>query len=293
MLGGEDIETTTTITPCPNLYTAPNWYQSHIIAAAGDVFNEGAARDVIAGGGLIAYGARNMVQLLSSTSLAPIRTLTGHPKRVTAVLFVGVTKATVGGVSPRGESLLVASGCDGGNVMLWNVHSGECVDTLVPGGAGITALASTRNALVSGDDKGYLCMWGEVGKSGVVRYQPVAEKIITTSFSHHDITPYLAVGYRMGTINIMMLSGGKLSFLHSLKGHDSDIFRVHWPSSPPPYTSLPTTSHHHDILASVSRDKSVKLWDGATAKLLRTLPLPPRTKNRETTLSKEQPWLVA
>ena len=258
-------EAPATDSPLQCLYTAPNWYQSHVLTASTRY---------------LAYAARNMIQLLSH-DLQPIRMLSSHPKRVTCVCFAG-------------EGTLV-SGCDGGNVIAWDVEAGQQIGLLVQTPIPVNALSYTGGVLLSGDDKGIICFWVDFLKrpGSVARYQPFSEKILTIGCSDHEDSLYVAIGYKLGTIAVMKRVGDDLTLQHTLKGHDSDIFRISWSlrSFPSTYPSTLQNLTQHNLLVSTSRDKSVKIWDAVNNRLIRSTQFPPKLSNmRESALNKEQPW---
>ncbi|KAL5270395.1 hypothetical protein ACHWQZ_G001200 [Mnemiopsis leidyi] len=245
------------------LYTAPNWYQSHVIACNGTH---------------IAYGARNMIQILS-LDLVPIRMLSSHPKRVTTVCFT--------------EEDVLVSGCDGGVVMVWCVRTGTILSTLLSSPISVGVVVCRGRRVFSGDEKGIVCVWEDFKKGKTFsRFQPFSEKIMTMSCSdQEDVT--LAIGYRMGTIAIMSVKGSEMTLVHTLKGHDMDIFRVSWckKSYPNLYSMTSSDTPIENLLVSTSRDKSIKLWDGANNRLIRSLLYPPKMSSaRESNLNREQPW---
>ena len=248
------------------LYTAPNWYQSHIIASNSTY---------------LAYGARNMIQVLSH-SLVPLKMLSAHPKRVTTVCFTG-------------ETTLV-SGCDGGVVMSWDVETGEVLAKLLQTPIPICVVVFQSGVLFSGDDKGIVCVCEDQTKAdkSITRFQPFSEKIYTMDCSDHEDSMFLAIGYKLGTIAIMSVVGSDMSLIHTLKGHDMDIFKLSWckRNFKDVYTSILTDHTQENIIVSTSRDRSIKIWDGKNNKLIRSLQHPPKiSSHRESNLNKEQPWV--
>lgn len=264
MLGTDGTSVEDTDLQC--LYTAPNWYQSHVMDSNGTY---------------IAYGARNMVQILS-LELVPVRMLSSHPKRVTAVCFA--------------EGNVLVSGCDGGVVMTWCVETGVVLSTLLQTPICVAALVFRSGQLFSGDEKGIVCVWDweELRKGKTFsRFQPFSEKIITMDCSDHADGRFLALGYKMGTIAIMSVKGSEMTLMHTLKGHDMDIFRVCWCKNnfPNIYSSITTDLPIENLVVSTSRDKSIKLWDGFSNRLIRSLPYPSKlSSGRESNLNREQPW---
>ncbi len=155
-----------------------------------------------------------MIQILS-LELVPVRMLSSHPKRVTTVCFA--------------EENVLVSGCDGGVVMTWCVDTGAVLSTLVKSPIPVVTVVFKRGQLFSGDEKGIVCVWEDFRKVKTFsRVQPFSEKIITMDCSDHDDGMLLALGYRMGTIAIMSVNGTEMTLMHTLKGHDMDIFRVSW-----------------------------------------------------------------
>ena len=153
---------------------------------------------------------------------------------------------------------------------MWDVESGECSTLFAGLEIPITAVCSSDNNVVSANERGFINVWSDLkeGKEGT--YQPFNEKILTISFSKQGNE--LAVGYKMGTVAVMQIHNTHLTLLHTLKGHDSDVFCLSWCGV---------------RLATISRDKTVKVWEGKD--LLVSVAVPPNS-SRDSMLNKEQPW---
>ena len=220
-----------------------------------------------------------MIQLLT-LDLVPIRMLSSHPKRVTTVCFT------------EEEDVLV-SGCDGGVVMTWCLRTGTVLSTLLSSPISVGVVVGKGRRVFSGDEKGIVCVWEDFKRGKTFsRFQPFSEKILTMDCSDREDV-LLAIGYRMGTIAIMSVTGSELTLIHTLKGHDMDIFRVSWckKSFPDLYSITTSDIPIENLLVSTSRDKSIKLWDGASNRLVRSLLFPPKLSTaRESNLNREQPW---
>ena len=80
-----------------------------------------------------------------------------------------------------------------------------------------------------------------------------------------------AFGCKLGLVFIVNLRGtGKI--LHKMRGHDEDVYSVAW--SPSSEIRIGDELHSEWLLASSSRDRSIRLWSSQGGRTVHSLRLP-------------------
>jgi WD40 repeat protein/serine/threonine protein kinase len=208
-----------------------------------------------------------------------LRTLTGHEKRVQSVAW-----------SPDGRFL--ASGADDNTVRVWDVETGQLLQTLT--GKATVAWSPDGRYLAAGSDDNTVRVWdaangqllqtltGHTSWINRVKWSPDGRRVITASsdgtvriweastgkvthtldhrpaassvaWSHDG--KYIASGSN-GTIRLRDAKTGQL--LRTLSGHTSWVGDVMW-------------SPDDRYIVSGAADNTVRLWDAATGEMLRVL----------------------
>ena len=154
-------------------------------------------------------------------------------------------------IAPGASSL--AADTSFGHVRLWNYGTGEVLKNFEPGDSGASALEFTpdEKSLVVGTEKGVLRVI-DVATWNVARTIDLDSPIKSLAVS----AEHIAVGYLDGTV--AMLNFGDQSSVPEIKQQKGAINALAF-------------SPKGDQFASASDDHSVKVWDVATLKPIRSL----------------------
>jgi WD40 repeat protein len=201
-------------------------------------------------GTLLASGSYDrLIRVWDTNTGECLRTLEGHSSLVRSVAF-----------SPDGKT--IASGSGDQTIKIWDTNTGECLRTLQGHSSWIRSIAFSSNGvlLVSASHDRTLRLWN------LNTYQCDRVLSVNTSWTRgiafapqenacSDRT--LLVGCLDETaMGLWDVNTGEL--LRTFEGHTAQIWSVAF-------------SSNGQILASSSRDQTVKLWDVNTGQCLRTL----------------------
>uniref|UniRef100_A0AAV2J952 Gem (nuclear organelle) associated protein 5 n=1 Tax=Knipowitschia caucasica TaxID=637954 RepID=A0AAV2J952_KNICA len=245
------------------LPAAPNWYCSR----CSDVSTSG----------LFGFGAKCTIYLVqvSASSCRVTGELVGHKDLVTSFSFC----------QHLGQShICVSSSCDG-SVRFWDSETKKFLKESSGHQNPVSAVHWSpvdKNLVVSGDEKGVVvCHWFHTGDTS--SFFPEPRTIFCLSCSPH-IWSHVAIGYKDGMIVLIDVSK-KGEVLHRLRGHDNEIQSLCW--SPEPGEGIldgPTEDSEADdtggvlgegcLLASGSRDQTLRIWSTDRGKSIVTLKLP-------------------
>uniref|UniRef100_UPI00358F6F84 gem-associated protein 5-like isoform X3 n=1 Tax=Myxine glutinosa TaxID=7769 RepID=UPI00358F6F84 len=241
---------------------SPNWY----LSKATDVNDEG----------IFAFSAKKLIFLLDVTQQPPVDRgcIAGHMERVTTV-------ALGAGLKP-----VLASGGDEHRVCLWDTELRTLVGEHSLHQAAVTCVlipSIPGNPLViSADDRGFIISWrvGQAGQGDVhSKHCPDAKPITCLSSCPHRPT-ILAVGYRAGLVLVLDLQA-RAVVVARLQGHEDDLQSIAW--RPYPGESFQDVKVEPKacsgmgdgaLLATGSRDRTVRLWSLSKEKCIVTLKLP-------------------
>jgi hypothetical protein len=157
--------------------------------------------------------------------------LVGHESGVSAIAF-----------SPDGN--ILASGSADKSIRLWDMHSGQALQTLRGHVSRVSAIAFSPNGkiLASGSSYGTIRIWD--GKSGLALRELDSPQHTIRALAFSPDSEILASG--SGEI-IQLWDPQSSTILQTLKGHEGEIRSIAF-------------SPNGKVLASVSGDKTIRLW---------------------------------
>ena len=172
-----------------------------------------------------------------------LRTLSGHNDWLWSVAF-----------TPDGT--LLASGSNDETVKLWDVESGQEVNTLhLTGFAALSvAFSPDGTLLASGSSDNTVNLWEVESGQELRTFRGHSDYVWSVAFSPDGTL--LASGSLDGTVKLWDVESGQV--LRTLSGHSDGIWSVDF-------------SPDGTLLASGSLDGTVKLWDVESGQVLRTL----------------------
>jgi WD40 repeat protein len=171
-----------------------------------------------------------------------LQTLTGHSQSVYSVAY-----------SPDGQTL--ASGSGDKTIKLWNVKTGNLLQTLSGLSNPVLSYSPDGKTLASWSDDKTIKLWDVKTGSLLQTLSGLSNWVKSVAYSPDGQT--LASGSGDKTIKLWDVKTGNL--LQTLSGHSSWVSSVAY-------------SPDGQTLASGSSDNTIKLWDVKTGNLLQTLP---------------------
>ncbi|KAG7517124.1 gem-associated protein 5 [Solea senegalensis] len=265
-----------------SLPASPNWYCSR----CSDVSSSG----------LMGFGAKNNIYLIdvSACSCRVVGELVGHRDVVSGFSFC----------HHEGQGHLCVSSAHDGTICFWDTNTRTPLRELASHQSPVSAVHWSpvdKNLVVSGDEKGVvMCHWYHTGDTG--SFFPEPRTIFCLSCSPHTWS-CVAVGYKDGMIVLIDVSK-KGEVTHRLRGHDDEIHSLAWAPLPgesalccrpedSEVTNGVLSEEDGGLLASGSKDQTVRIWSAAKGKGVMTLKLP-YLKRRGSALDpgvKERLWL--
>ncbi|XP_069754122.1 gem-associated protein 5 [Narcine bancroftii] len=268
------------------LSPSPNWYCSRCSDCSP--------------GAVLGFGAKNSIVLLEVAPRRPriLGELTGHMERVTGFSFCPHASLPD----------TCASASDDGTVKIWDTRTKTMLKEHTAHQAAITTLQWSplrKELVVSGDEKGLLICWWHL-KGATQIFFPEPRHIFCLSCSPHS-EEQVAVGYKDGMIVIVDVSR-KGAVVHRLRGHDGEIQSLSWCPQLCQEPVLCCVKNVADlqngdlakgekeqicVLASGSRDQTIRIWNASKGKGLVTLRLPQMKRRGTVDMgAKERIWLT-
>ncbi|XP_028403768.1 gem-associated protein 5-like [Dendronephthya gigantea] len=241
-----------------HILASPNWYNSAISDISVD--------------GIFAFGGKNTVFLLDVTGPNCCRyfgQLCGHKDRVTSVQFCKTSS----------YSRCCVSTSEDMSVVVWDVDAKESICKHDNHHARVTACSwsQTSGLIYSGDEKGHLLCWDHQ-QNEVNGHFPLTGQITCISCAP-DEEGVVAVGYKNGQIVVLLVRKDKMEVVNLLKGHNDEVHCLVW--SPVPAGELPPQIFGESkqqesgfVLASGSRDKTIRLWDVSLGQFIALVHVP-------------------
>lgn len=154
------------------------------------------------------------------------------------------------------DNSVIASGCDGQTIRLWDAQTGECLKTLRGYGDRIysIALSPDDTTLASGSEDRTIRLWDTKSNTCFKTINAHNHWVWSVAFSPNGTM--LASASENKTVRLWNAYNG--DYLHTLYGHDNRVYAVAF--------SLDSM-----LLASCSGDQTVKLWDVRSGTCLKTL----------------------
>ncbi|OYQ64428.1 hypothetical protein B9G53_12040 [Pseudanabaena sp. SR411] len=180
-----------------------------------------------------------------------VKTLLGHNSVVTSLAF-----------SPNGDRLVTGSYDQ--SVKIWDTETGQCLDTLKKHTNRVWSVAfhPQGNLVVSGGDDHAVKFWELKTGKCTKTLQGHSNAVYAIAHSQHNL---LASAHEDQTVKLWNINLNSLQDLSSdlqpsqvLRGHSDRVLSIAF-------------SPNDQILASAGADRTIKLWNPHTGKVLKTL----------------------
>ncbi|CAG8449365.1 10378_t:CDS:10 [Ambispora leptoticha] len=147
------------------------------------------------------------------------------------------------------------------------------------------AWMTNKKLIVSGDKSGEIIAWNpKANQKAKFSFLKSPIYCISSSPTRDNI---LAFGFQNGSILIVMITPDfQREIVHNLQGHDQEIHGLSWQDS-----SGVDPNNQYTLLASGSRDKTIKIWNVSEEKAIKTISLPQPTQ-KLTEQQKSRLWLA-
>ncbi|KAL4230771.1 Gem-associated protein 5 [Mactra antiquata] len=280
---------------------SPSWYCSSIIGSNTK--------------GYFVFGTRHYVYTFGYEQCPPKfrGVYMGHKEKVTALSLCDHDDYV----------LFCASASEDGCVKLWNLENKELKYEHSIHSHKVTCISWSvvqNDLIVSGDEHGTIGVW-QIDGNKQSAHRPEKGSILCLS-SSPSTAALFAVGYKTGQINIVDVKRGCM-IISRLRGHDEDVFSLSWCPVPGENFKPETTSDDITdlesfgvedelpknkkklldtdagfgtdgwLLASGSKDKTIRVWSTSRSRQLSLLKLPStgrRERNDES--GKSRMWLT-
>ena len=178
-----------------------------------------------------------------------------------------------GGGRERSE---LVSAAEDGLARAWRLEADE--QRLVLVGQAQTGLGRVTCVSWSQADPSLVILGGETGSLTVwdlmtnnTRTIAVGKRSVFSVACHPTQPDLVAVGCKLGHLMLVNTQGtGRI--VTRLRGHEEDVYSLAW--SPSTSTKIGETEHEEWLLASSSRDRTVRVWGQSEARAVITLRLP-------------------
>ena len=248
---------------------ASNWYCANILS--------------VGPSGWVCWGAKNSLVLVQNSEdgdendeypqVVTHHDAHGDRTKVTAVAWCPDSQ----GVSR--DKVVLVSGADDGLVKSWRLVHGDSGPGLVQTGQFATDTGRVTSSSWSKADPGLVMVAGEAGTvvhvwdlvTSSVRSCNYGKQMVFTVQCHPTKSDILALGCKLGLVLIVNTQGtGRI--LQRMRGHDEDVYGLAW--SPGSGVSIGETSYDEMLLASSSRDRTIRVWSEREGRSVHVMRLP-------------------
>lgn len=263
----EAVEVRSGIMAC--LPPAPNWYKPFATGGCD--------------AGFYCYAAKNAVVVLDARQGMPVQKacLVVGSEVVTSVMFCRCERADADDV----PALLTVSG--DGKVQVWDVKNRAVkYATLSQSSACCADWRGTLSTSVVFTGKSNTVLLWNIVTGAVAPVDRPLEQEITILRAHPTDPDTVAVGYYNGTIIVQGLKKGN-NVIYRLKGHNGLVLSLSWNTN----LSSNGDSTQPMFLCSTAFDRTLKIWNVAEEKFIKSLKAPSSNKNRK--FDTREKWTAA